>query len=137
MMQWLDRFCRYKTFGAKITSNGVTVKKLRKEKWRRRAQDAEAALGATAASRTGGGGSSIRAKEMTSEVGQAGPDGPHRLGWLGQSKRPKPCWAGAVWGGEKRWAASRIGPKTILGCPEKMKMTFRFYIQGMIFKFKF
>jgi hypothetical protein len=28
MMQWLDMFCRYKTFGAKITENGVTVKKL-------------------------------------------------------------------------------------------------------------
>jgi hypothetical protein len=28
MMQWLDRFCRYKTFGAKITENGVAVEKL-------------------------------------------------------------------------------------------------------------
>jgi hypothetical protein len=28
MMQWLDSFCRYKTFGTKITKNGVTVKKL-------------------------------------------------------------------------------------------------------------
>jgi hypothetical protein len=29
MMQWLDRFCFYETFAAKITSNGVTVKKYR------------------------------------------------------------------------------------------------------------
>jgi hypothetical protein len=27
-MQWLDRFCRYETFGVKTTSNGVTVKKI-------------------------------------------------------------------------------------------------------------
>jgi hypothetical protein len=26
MMQLLDSFCRYETFGAKITKNGVTVK---------------------------------------------------------------------------------------------------------------
>jgi hypothetical protein len=28
IMQWLDMFCHYETFGAKITQNGVTVKKL-------------------------------------------------------------------------------------------------------------
>jgi hypothetical protein len=28
MMQWLDRFCRYETFGAKINKNGVTVKQI-------------------------------------------------------------------------------------------------------------
>jgi hypothetical protein len=28
MMQWLDRFCRYETIGAKFTENGVTVKKI-------------------------------------------------------------------------------------------------------------
>jgi hypothetical protein len=28
MMQWLDWFCRCETFGAKITKNGVTVKKI-------------------------------------------------------------------------------------------------------------
>jgi hypothetical protein len=48
-------------------------------------------------------------------VGQAGLDGPHRLGWLGQSKRPKPCWAGPG-----------IRPKAILGCVEKKKKVFGF-----------
>jgi hypothetical protein len=28
MMQWIDKFYRYKTFGVKITYNGVTVKKI-------------------------------------------------------------------------------------------------------------
>jgi hypothetical protein len=28
MIQWQDRFCRYETFGTKITLNGVTVTKL-------------------------------------------------------------------------------------------------------------
>jgi hypothetical protein len=28
MMQWLDRFCGYETFGAKITKNGVMVKNI-------------------------------------------------------------------------------------------------------------
>jgi hypothetical protein len=29
MMQWLDRFCDYKTFGAKITENRIMVKNIR------------------------------------------------------------------------------------------------------------
>jgi hypothetical protein len=56
-----------------------------------------------------------------------GPDGPYRLGWLGQSKRLKPCWVGAVWGEERRQAASRTRLKAILGFPEKMKTFLKYF----------
>jgi hypothetical protein len=74
-----------------------------------------------------GGGSLQTGGGRRRRCGPDGPDGPHRLGSLGQSKRPKRCWAGAVWGEERRRAASWIGPKAILGCPEKMKMFLKYF----------
>jgi hypothetical protein len=86
----------------------------------------DAALGTTAAGRTGGAAASAGGGRQRPGVGQAGPNGPHRLGWLGQSKRLKPCWAGAVWGEEKRWAAAGLerreeaGPNPLLGLKSKI-----------------